>query len=176
MIAYRVFLWLLASVAFISLLEYVGHRFFMHRPVLDRFGLRRVFRNHAILHHHGDRNDLNVDLPIMTHFVWGFPILIVIAWIDIVGAMTLSACYVAHSILWTKLHRAIHGLEHNCTKRLWFYALIKLHHLEHHRQPRKNFGAVFPFTDYVFGTAARSSTDRWALTGSIFRRPKIPKD
>jgi hypothetical protein len=127
----------------------------MHRPVLDRIGLRRVFHRHAGVHHRDGRNDLNVDLPLRTHFLWGWPALLAAAWFDLAGAGVLAACFVAHAVLWTKMHRAIHGLEENWTQALWFYGAVRRHHLEHHRRPARNFGAVFFFTDRLFRTASR---------------------
>jgi sterol desaturase/sphingolipid hydroxylase (fatty acid hydroxylase superfamily) len=166
MILSSILLWSFGSVAFLATVEYAAHRYFMHRRLLDRVGLGWVFHYHAIVHHRDGRNDQNVDLPIHVHFVWGFPIIVVCAWVDPIGAGILSACFLGHSILWTRLHRAIHGLENNWTKRLWIYRIIERHHLEHHHRPGRNFGAVFPFMDLLFGTYARPGQDAGAASGS----------
>jgi hypothetical protein len=164
MIVCHVLLWVVGCVSFVAVLEYIGHRYFMHRPLMDRFGLPNIFFNHAVLHHRGRRNDRNVDLPVRTHFLWGFPFVGAIGYFDLTGAVVLSLCFVGHAVLWTRIHRAIHGLENNWTKRLWFYRAIERHHLEHHRRPGRNFGAVFFFTDHLFGTYSRPEHTRTAET------------
>ncbi|QHG21047.1 hypothetical protein A6V25_30075 [Nostoc sp. ATCC 53789] len=157
MILVRIFAWIIWSFAFTAVAEYIAHRYFMHQRLLREPTLDRIFRDHALVHHHQGRNDLNVDLPILTHFIWCFPLLISIGWIDPIGAVVLSIVFVCHSILWTKLHRAIHGLENNWTESLCYYKLIERHHLEHHRRPSHNFGAIFTFTDDFFGTTSQST-------------------
>lgn len=154
-VSFKLFLWLAGAVALTALLEYLAHRFFMHRPLLDRFGLRGVFQKHALIHHRDGRNDLNVDLPIRTHFLWGFTFVGVSGYFEIAGAVIVAASFVGHAVLWTRLHRAIHGLEKNWSQSLWIYRAVERHHLEHHRSPTRNFGAVFPFTDYLFFTRSR---------------------
>ena len=155
MLLLNVTLWFVVAVGFVAVLEYVGHRYFMHRPLMDRFGLPDIFFKHAIIHHRDRRNDQNVDLPVRTHFIWGLPLIAASGYLDPVGAIVFCLCFVCHAVLWTKIHRAIHGLENNWTLRLWFYRAIERHHLEHHRRPGRNFGAVFPFTDRLFGTFSR---------------------
>lgn len=155
MIILRVLTWLAGSLLYVALVEYIAHRHFMHRPLLDRLGLRQVFHEHAILHHRDGRNDLNINLPLYVHCIWGLPSVGIVGLFDLVGALILSAVFVCHSILWTKLHRAIHGLEDNWTMSFRFYSVIEHHHQEHHRRPGKNFGGVFLFTDYLFGTASK---------------------
>lgn len=161
MIVVRVLTWSAGSLLLVAVVEYLVHRHLMHhhRPFLDKLGLQIVFHGHAIIHHRNGRNDSNVTLPIYTHAVWAFPSIGVVALFDPVGAAILAAAYLGHPLLWTKLHRAIHGLEDNWTKSLWFYDLIAHHHWEHHRRPGKNFGALFIFTDYLFGTASRPACD-----------------
>ncbi len=147
-------MWLSGSMIFIALAEYIGHRFLMHRPVLDRIHLKKVFFNHAILHHKLNRTDLNLDLPVRTSLLWGLPFIVGAMLADRVGGLVLMAVVCSHAFLWTRLHRAIHDHETNWTQRLWLFESIKTHHLEHHRRPGKNFGAVFPLTDFVLRTKA----------------------
>ena len=155
MTIFHLLLWCLGSVGIVATLEYITHRYFMHKYLVDYAGLREVFQKHAIVHHRDGRNDLNVDLPIRTHFVWGFPLIAISTYFSSIGATVLCLCFISHAILWTRLHRAIHELESNWTKRLWCYHAVKCHHLEHHRKPGHNFGAVFIFMDRFFGTYSR---------------------
>lgn len=155
MFGIRVLTWATLAVLFIALAEYVSHRYFMHRRLLDRVGRPDIFQEHAIDHHRDGRTDVGFDLPISRHFLWGSPFIAVIALVDWFGALILSAGILCYAILWTKLHRAIHDVENNWAKLLWCYPIIMRHHQEHHRRPGRNFAFVFPFTDYLFGTVSR---------------------
>lgn len=147
--------WLVLSIGIVAVIEYVAHRYFMHRPMLDRLGLKGVFHNHAVVHHKHNRLDVNVDLPVKTHFLWGAPLLLLVGACDWMGAVVLASCFVLHAVTWTSLHRAIHDLEENWTRKVPWFSRWKRHHEVHHQHPSRNFGAVFIFTDYLFGTAAR---------------------
>src|ERR1051326_4729573 len=107
MIAIRVLAWSTVAFLLAALVEFFSHRYFMHRPMLERFGRRDIFEEHAILHHHEGRNDVGVDLAIGRHFLWSSPFIGLALIIDWFGALIFSAGILAYALLWTKLHRAI---------------------------------------------------------------------
>ena len=64
------------------------------------------------------------------------------------------------------MHRAIHGIESNWFRYLGpLYRFYRRHHLQHHHQPRTNFGTLFPVTDYVFFT--------WGTSGRRVEQAKL---
>ena len=141
--------WLLAAIASMHVAEYLIHRFVMHRRTL----FRSAWQVHAVEHHGRGRLDVNVDLPVTQHLFFASPLLLLLAvtgaWLGL-GAFLLV--FWLHAYLWTRLHRAIHGLEDNWVGRSRWFAYWRDHHLAHHRRPDRNFGAVFPWTDHAFGT------------------------
>lgn len=143
------------ALVVVALIEHTVHRHLMHRVLFDWRIFRLIFGGHAVVHHRQKRNDSNIRLPIYTHVAWGLPSVALVSFFDYAGAVILALAFLFHPLFWTKLHRAIHGVENNWTQSLWFFDAIAHHHLEHHRRPGKNFGAVFIFTDYLFRTASR---------------------
>ena len=147
-------LWLSGWLLFMAAAERAVHRYVQHRW-LFRLNFTHVwFFRHAVLHHRDGRNDLNVDLESSYVLYVAGPIIAAAACFDLGGAVVLAAGFLFYGFLWTKLHRAIHDIENNWARRLWCYPAIERHHLAHHRQPGRNFGAVFFFTDRIFGTCA----------------------
>jgi sterol desaturase/sphingolipid hydroxylase (fatty acid hydroxylase superfamily) len=148
-------LWLAWSVPALAVLEYLLHRYPMHRPGWPL--ARGVFRRHAVLHHRHARNDVNLDTPawwglLLSAPLWGGLLLIGCPG----GAAAVALAVAAYCLLWTGVHRATHGLGSGWARRLPWYARWERHHLDHHAHPGSNFGAAFgPLTDAVFGTLHR---------------------
>lgn len=144
-------------IVYAAAVEYGSHRWWMHKPG----GLYWMYENHAILHHAGSRNDVNVDMPVWVPLVGVSPYLVLAgvfaAWhprLWITLSLTIVAAWL-YSYAWTHIHRGAHDLESHWLHRLPLYNVIREHHLAHHRQPNANFGAIFWFSDRVFGTRAK---------------------
>jgi hypothetical protein len=132
--------------------EYTIHRWSMHKRFFPKGWFDDVFEEHAILHHKHGRNDLNIDLPVTTHILLSFPIIVGLAICAPIGLLAWFCIIHYHSFLWTHAHRAIHGLEHNWLENTNFYRQIKNHHEKHHDHPNRNFGVCFFFMDKLLGT------------------------
>ncbi len=152
-------LWFLSWAPLVALLEYGAHRWIMHKANRWLDPKLGQLKAHGA-HHQGSNHHELVDMPLKNCLlltspsflvlgVWGVavgPISLVI--IPAAALLSWSFCY---TYLWTRIHRAIHGLEMN-----WFFRLgpvfrfFRNHHLNHHDNANMNYGTVFPWTDYVF--------------------------
>ena len=142
--------WLAVWMLFMALMEYLIHRYTMHRK---RWWLPNwVWKDHAIEHHKNERNDLNIDLPLYNHLIVGSPAILASTFIGLPCLLALLTVFAFHSYTWTKIHRGIHELEQNWLMKTNFYKKAKRHHELHHKRPGKNFGVVFLFTDSLFRT------------------------
>lgn len=142
---------LIGLVIYAHLAEYAAHRWMMHRPIFPRSWF---YREHAIEHHGRRRNDINIEISPLTVALLAAPALSACAWL---GPWWLAAWVVgvhAYACAWTQIHKAHHDLGAAWVKRLPGYAYSRRAHLRHHDQPHRNFGTVFPWTDYLFRTAA----------------------
>lgn len=145
-------LWLVAFYILMSLAEYTLHRYTMHQRFFKHKKLAWIFEDHHISHHKHDDYTKNIDLPMWYHLVLSSPmiaILLIYSWIGL-SAWLCIAFY--HSYLWTKAHRAIHGLEDNWMTKWLFYYQIRDHHIKHHSHVNKNYGVCFFWCDRLFGT------------------------
>lgn len=154
-------LWFAIWVPLIAVLEYGVHRWIMHKanqlldPALGHL------KSHA-RHHKGANAGEFVDMPVkdcvlltspafVLLTVWGFAIGPFSA--VVIPSAALLAWSFFYAYLWTRIHRAIHGIEAN-----WFqrsgrvFELFRDHHVAHHVNAKVNYAAVFPWTDYVFLT------------------------
>lgn len=172
----RIVLWSLVAYATTAVFEYVGH-FLMHRLTGTR-----IHRDHAIRHHAQGVNTPEVtDIALTTHLKFG-GVLLVLAYglIDVVGAVALTAAFMLHAVLWTRLHRQIHGVEQNWSRRLPGYALIRRHHLFHHVRTDRNYAVLFPFMDRLLGTRYAPARARGAPRreggGASSGRPAVGPD
>ncbi len=156
-----------------ALLEYGTHRWIMHKanrlldPKLEHL------KSHGT-HHKGSNDHEYVDMPLKSCLLLTSPAFILMAvWGLAVGpfsavvvpAAALLAWSFFYTYLWTRIHRAIHGIETNWFQRSGFvFCFFRDHHLKHHNNARVNYGTVFPWTDYLFFTwrehRTTASTDR----------------
>ena len=150
MIYLEILMWLFIWMITMAIIEYSIHRWTMHR---NRSWLPKwIFQDHAIEHHHMERNDINIDLPLYFHILVGSPLIIASYFISLISLLTLLAVFMYHSYTWTKLHRGIHELEENWLMKTSYFKKAKHHHELHHERPGKNFGVVFLWTDLLFRT------------------------
>ena len=154
--------WLVVWAPLIALLEYGTHRWIQHRGIRILDPKLEHLKDHGA-HHRGANDPTYVDSPWKDVLMIASPLFILLAaWGLATGAFTavvtpgaaLLIWIFVHAYLWTRIHRAIHGIEANWFGRtgplLRFY---RARHLKHHANARVNFGAVFPWTDYLFLTA-----------------------
>jgi ubiquinone/menaquinone biosynthesis C-methylase UbiE len=162
-------LWLLIWMPVFAVLEYATHRWIMHKvnrwldPNLEQ--LRAHGKHHQGMNHHDlvdvpVRNGLRLTAPvILCVLVWGFfvgPVASIIA-----PVLALLSWNFIYPYLWNRMHRAIHDLEANWFRRSGpIFRFFSNHHLQHHAQANVNFGTVFPWTDYLFGTRAKGPVGR----------------
>lgn len=154
-------LWFVIWAPLIALLEYVTHRWIMHKakPVLDP--QLRQLRSHAA-HHRGANEPEFIDVPLKNCLLLTSPaLLLVVLWGLAIGPWSAVAMPVAallawsfiYKYLWARMHRAIHGVESNWFERCGpMFRFFRNHHLRHHANARVNYGTVFPWTDYLFFT------------------------
>ncbi len=142
---------IMAAVITVAIAEYSIHRWVMHHP---RGG--SSFHDHAIRHHAHKQNDGNVDLPMTTNFLIAIPLAMPVAFWWWQYSVCLMIVAGVHSLLWTMLHRSFHDVGCAFVKYLPLWRRLHVHHMEHHRQPTKNYGAVFgPLVDLALRTRRR---------------------
>jgi hypothetical protein len=134
--------------------EYLLHRLVMHHETAIAPG---AFDRHHVQHHRRGRLDVNVDLPVLWTLIYGSPLLVVLClamgWQAALGSALVLALY---GILWTGLHRAIHGVGGRWATWLPFYNALERHHEAHHAHVGRNYGTVFgPLLDWPLGTWTR---------------------
>ena len=145
--------WLVACLMVIQLAEHQLHLRVMHKKTW----FVSAWHRHVVEHHGKKRTDINVDMPFSIPQMAAVPVYIVLAifgqWLvmGIVFALLLFYSYV-----WTKLHRAMHGLEDNWLGRSRGFGYWCDHHLAHHNHPSKNLATVFPWMDALLGTKVRA--------------------
>lgn len=133
--------------------EYAAHRWTMHYPGL---GKASWWKEHAIEHHAKGRNDINIDLSAFTTLFAGAPLLVFCPWLGWPWVSFVMLACTAYAALWSNLHAAYHEISDSWLARLPFFAYWKAHHMRHHLLPDRNFGTVFIYMDWLFGTHASS--------------------
>lgn len=160
-------LWLVPAAVIMALVEYVSHRWFMHRP--NAFNMSG-YKAHHVEHHGRGHNEFwpHIDLRFRDGLLVAAPVLAAYGlWAAVAGArwgyfypcggwLALVTVLWAHHVIYSAIHRCQHELEHNWAERLPGFQAMKRHHLDHHRRPNRNFAVVFLWTDTLFGTAWRS--------------------
>lgn len=156
-------LWFAIWAPLVAFLEYGTHRWIMHwaNRLLDP---RLAYLKDHGAHHLGNNGREFVDMPLKNCLLITSPVLLLLgAWGLVIGPLAAVAIPAAalvawscfYSYLWTRIHRAIHGTERN-----WFarsgpvFRFFRNHHLKHHSHPKRNYGTVFPVTDYLFFTSS----------------------
>lgn len=165
--------WLMVPLAFVyaNLVEYVGHRWPMHRPLP---GLKLVYRRHAGQHHrfftheamaHESPRDLRAVLfpPLLVVFFFGGFALPAWLLLDALASRNLAwlmlATGIAYYLNYEFLHLAYHQPPGHWMTRVPGVAGLAWLHRQHH-DPRAmtgcNFNISYPIADAVFGTLQRN--------------------
>lgn len=146
-----------------QVIEYLAHRFFMHRQWRGNPNYR--VKDH-LEHHAGENRPMwkFTDLRFREYVLFSLPFhcwFIVRAslfgawWAWIFSAWLLSATLL-HSLIYTRIHRRTHDLvPHDWTSHIPGIERLHAHHLLHHRRPDRNFGVTCRWTDRLFGTLWR---------------------
>ena len=148
--------WLIAIavlVLYAHLAEYSIHRWIMHRPLGG--WLRREYFEHAIEHHGRGRNDINISANPLVLFAVCSPLLVACPWLGWPWVAVVAAVTTVYAGVWTGMHSAHHDVGYRWFSMLPGFEMWRAHHLAHHRQPNRNFGTVFIWTDWLFGTKHR---------------------
>jgi hypothetical protein len=165
------FEWLTLPLAFLyaNLVEYVGHRWVMHRKVAL---LGQIHKRHAGQHHHFFTHEhMAMDFwsdcravlfpPLLMVFFFGafaapMGLLLAliltpnVAWLFVIMAL-------AYYLNYELLHLAYHLPEDSRILRLPFLRRLRRHHFLHHRKSvmsHKNFNITYPIFDRIFETRA----------------------
>jgi Fatty acid hydroxylase superfamily len=154
-------LWLGIWTPLIAMLEYGVHRWIMHKANQLLDAKLDHLKSHEA-HHNGANDGEFVDIPLKDCALLTSPaFILLIVWglamgpfsAVVIPAAALLAWTLLYSYLWTRIHRAIHGTEANWFRRSGrLFRFFRDHHFEHHVNAKVNFGAVFPWTDYLFIT------------------------
>jgi Fatty acid hydroxylase superfamily len=163
--------WLLSlpvALILMSGVEYVSHRWFMHRPMR---WLEGVFRDHARTHHgqhyppalydQGHRltetdRHFNVYPP-----YWWLTLIVLSPLIGLLWlagwqyAVAFVAVIVVHNRLWGPIHREMHDPQYPWWSKTRVYMFWDSWHEAHHRHTNRNFAALLPFWDFILRTNAR---------------------
>ncbi len=174
---------LLGTIALTSGLEWGLHRFLMHRRWLGKVSgnayLKQQFRDHAILHHvtyylvfNDEPDDFgklhNLDISVISGLLVCAPFAIAMAFIDPITAGMFFAAGIFQPLVWSACHREMHVPTGVWWSRSWIFRYVRYHHLLHHQHPEKNLGGLFPFGDWLFGTAATANERDLRLMERLF--------
>ena len=161
--------WLMVPGTFLfaNVVEYLGHRNPMHRPVR---GLEPLFRRHTREHHRfftasamgGDSHRdyfLVLFPPALLGFFLGGIALPVAAFLFVVATPNVAWFFVAVAMAYYSayefLHFAYHQPDGSHLFRIPGLPFLRRHHLRHHDpvlMTRWNFNISFPIVDVVLGT------------------------
>ncbi len=167
-------MWFAIWAPVVAVLEYCTHRWIMHKVNRWLDPKLVTLKGHGS-HHHGVDDLEFIDMPVKNGLLLTSPFLAgVVLWGLLTGSfssviipgLALLAWSPMYAYLWNRMHRGMHDLEKN-----WFMYLGPVHryylqhHLNHHVNPKSNYGTVFPWTDMFFGTgferlAARANKNR----------------
>lgn len=141
--------YIILAILYPILMEYVAHRWLMHKNVKGFYGF---YKRHTLLHHKKKAEHINIDMQMEWSCILGMPSTILAFFACPYAAILFLILTIFYGYFWTKLHRSFHCIEHNWVEKMWFYEGMKNHHLVHHLKPNKNYGTIFTFSDYFFGT------------------------
>ena len=160
-----IFLTVIGGVFYASLLEWLLHRFVMHRP-LGPFTY--PFERHALLHHRIFRADHTYHLTDEKdkHTIpmawWNGPVLVLIATLPVLfiswwlhrWSISIAICLViaAYYGTYEYLHWCMHLPKRRRVEMSWLFFRLNGHHLLHHRYMNRNFNVVLPLADFCLGT------------------------
>ena len=140
---------LICLLVYAQLAEYAAHRWTMHWPGL---GKGKWWHDHAVEHHARRKHWMNIGITPWTVLIACSPMLIPALWLGWVWVAIVVVACLAYSGTWSALHSAHH--QNGCLRlrKLPGYGYWEEHHLDHHVKPTRNYAAVFPWVDRMFGT------------------------
>ncbi|WP_144391966.1 sterol desaturase family protein [Pleionea sediminis] len=163
------FEWLTVPLTFLyaNLVEYVAHRFPMHRPI---GWMKIIYQRHSRQHHRfftdkamsfKDSRDFCVVLfppaLIVGFFIaFAMPVALIINWLlSVNSALLFMITAFAYFINYELLHTAYHVNERSWLWKLSFMRKLRKLHFYHHEpklMSRYNFNITYPIGDWLFGT------------------------
>jgi hypothetical protein len=154
------------SYGFLSLLEWVFHRYFMHRKTrvtaLSRF-LESTHYRHAVLHHRtyyrqfdyepdADGRFISIDPDFVFTLILAVPFVSLLYQCSRTLAVVFAVVLLLHHLVWMAAHRQMH-VPRRAFFRTWYpYLWLARNHWMHHRYRNVNYNLVFPLADVLFGT------------------------
>jgi hypothetical protein len=172
----------------ISLVEYVGHRYVMHRRKLaDLFRSRymvEAFKAH--MQHHfkcyavfnrekGACGVLNLGVNSATELALVAGPALIALYFDWITAVLFVVIALIHGVMWTAVHTEMHKKENTWFSRTWIFKVLARHHFFHHLYPKTNFNALFLGCDWIFRTKARPTAADWKEMENEFWRVRQPR-
>lgn len=151
-------LYILAALLVVSLVEYFGHRYGLHRPQLslgkDHLAHHKLFARDFL--HKGETPEWydwylvrGAFGLLWTALIW-IPLLCIS---EYAGAAIFALMGTLHTLIWQWTHNEMHRPETLWLQRNRWFQFIRTLHRIHHERPRTNFAFVFfPFWDWVFRT------------------------
>jgi hypothetical protein len=168
----------------LSLMEYMIHRYLMHKNGLARFlqigYLADTFRDHAIIHHgkccatfneeKGTCAEIDIRVrPVTMLLVMSLPCLSIL-FFDPVASLVLFAGGIINGTLWSEIHEEMHRPRGAWFCDLRMYRYLRRRHYLHHRHPGTNFNTLFPMWDWLLGTTSvETDNDRLEIDSATWR-------
>lgn len=165
-VAFEIIGWTAASLLAWAIIEYVAHRWAMHRspplPLLDRR------RESHLLHHgfgwqwskpvHGYVDD---GVSPAWNVVGSSPIWLLFGvYVSATAAAVFVAVAFMHGVLWSAAHHEFHRPRGRWFARNRVFRAIERHHRVHHDTADANYGALFAgVIDRAFGTYRSGGSD-----------------
>lgn len=156
---------LFTTLIYLSIFEWMLHRFIMHRPFP---GFTYPFTTHALTHHRIFRADKSYhllklpDKKTIPMAWWCGPVLVLITTSPSLpisyyfGAWWITGLVFVVSVLYFTAYEYMHWCMHlpreRFVERSGIFFRLNGHHLLHHRWMTVNFNVVFPLADFLFGT------------------------
>jgi len=172
-----------AAIVTSSLIEWVLHRYIMHRPL---WKFRYPFEAHALIHHRVFKADDTYhlihqkDAQTIPMAWWNGPVLVAVGvlpfvpvawllghWWLLAGAVAATGGYYA---TYEYIHWCMHLPKKRNLERSGIFFRLNGHHLLHHRYMGKNFNVVLPLADLLLGTLLLRSP----LSFKQARGPSVP--
>lgn len=147
-------LFLIPILLVIVFLAGEGAAYFWHKSAAHGNYSGPVGESHWT-HHKDETDDGDGDFLWVLAFL--IPALVFLCWLYLIGKVSLSVALIVGTVtsgifIWNWLvHKAYHTEGHWLEKYSWFLRDKKIH-MEHHRNPEKNYGISFHIFDELFDT------------------------
>ncbi len=156
-----------------NLMEYVGHRFPMHKPLYKKVPLLyKTFKRHTVDHHrfftrgamqadhHRDHHIIFFPPEHMFLFSALFAVpfaLMIFVWSPGNPTFIATAVVMLNHLCYEWLHYAYHSPAKAWVRRVPGVAWLSVKHTQHHdpAMSKYNFNVTFPIGDWLFGTSHR---------------------